>query len=66
MEPETPEHARPLSVAWPTPMIDAVDAYARRCGVRRSAAFRDLVSCALSARGYWPPRAGAVEASDGR
>lgn len=52
---------RPLSVMFPAPMIAGVDAFARRCGVRRSAAFRELVTAALTERGLWPPHDGTED-----
>lgn len=53
----------PLHVRLPRKIIAAIDAFADRCGITRSAAFRSIVCDGLSAHSIWPPPA---ETDDGR
>jgi len=46
----------PMSVRVPATALLAVDAFAQRCGIKRSAAIRDLLVSALQQHGLWPPR----------
>lgn len=46
-----------LRARVPDTLIEAVDTYARRTGVTRSEALRELVTSALRERGQWPPHA---------
>lgn len=44
-----------LNTRIPEPMMRAIDLYASRCGVIRSAATRELIAHALRDFALWPP-----------
>jgi hypothetical protein len=50
-----------FSVRWSTQLLDALDTYCERVGLRRGPAVRDLVCAALRVEGAWPP--GRIDAA---
>ncbi len=52
---DTSERTRTTSFGISDQLSEAVEDYAARCGLNRSAAIRALIMAELERQGHWPP-----------